>query len=253
MSARIELSDIRCRLGAFDLGRPSATAGGLNLVVEAGSYCAITGPSGAGKSVLLQLVAGLMRPDMGQVLIGGDDVTNLPPERRPIGMVFQGPALFPHLDVVGNLAYGLRVRKVTVADRKQRVDELIELLQLSPLLDRPVASLSGGEARKVALARTLAPSPQVLLLDEPFGGLDRAAQAALRPELRKLHRELGLTVLHVTHNPRDIEELSDFCAVVVNGRLAQHGPTAEVLRRPATGLVARLLERTRPDVEARDA
>lgn len=228
------LTGLEKRLGDFALS-------GVSLSIGAGEYGVLLGPSGSGKSVLLSLVAGLAVPDAGTIAIAGRDVTALAPELRAVGLVFQRPSLFPHLDVRENLAYGLAVRGVPKPERAKRVDELVARLGLAEIAKRPVATLSGGEGQRVAIARALAPRPALLLLDEPLSLLDHNARLELQAELKRLHGELALTTLHVTHSREEARALGDRCAVLLHGSLAQAGPTEEVFARPASPDVAKFL------------
>ena len=181
----------------------------LSFTVPSGSITCVLGPSGCGKSTLLRVVAGLLIPDGGRVRIDGTDVTMVAPHRRQVGFVFQDDVLFPHLDVGDNIAFGLRLAGVARAGRVARVGELLELVGLRGFERRDVATLSGGEAQRVALARALAPSPKVVLLDEPFGALDRDLHDALVPEVRRLLGVLGTTALHVTHDRDEAVVMGD--------------------------------------------
>jgi len=230
----LALRGLSCRFGSFALRE-------VTLALPTGAYGVLLGPSGAGKSLLLHTVAGLHRPDSGAVELLGRDLARVPAERREIGLVFQQGALFPHYDVCGNIGYGLRARRVAPAERRRRVEEMVQLLGLESIAFRPVATLSGGEGQRVAIARALAIRPALLLLDEPLSLVDAGARRELREVLRRLHGELGLTTLHVTHDREEALALSDRCAVLVDGALAQAGPTAEVFGRPASPAVARLL------------
>ncbi len=229
----IQARQVRQRWGSFELR--------ADLRVEAGQYMVILGPSGCGKSLLLGTIAGLYAPASGAVLLGGEDMTRQPPEARGVGFVFQKSSLFPHLSVAQNMAFGLRARGAGRAERSRRVDALAQMLGVEGLLDRPVTALSGGEAQRVALARALAPRPKVLLLDEPLSLVDHNARLELQEVLRRVHRELDLTVLHVTHNRDEARALGDRCAVMLGGRVIQAGPMDEVLRRPVCRFVARFL------------
>ena len=181
----------------------------LSFTVPSGSITCVLGPSGCGKSTLLRVVAGLLIPDGGRVRIDGIDVTMVASHRRQVGFVFQDDVLFPHLDVGDNIAFGLRLAGVARAGRVARVGELLELVGLPGFERRDVATLSGGEAQRVALARALAPSPKVVLLDEPFGALDRDLHDALVPEVRRLLGVLGTTALHVTHDRDEATLMGD--------------------------------------------
>jgi ABC-type Fe3+/spermidine/putrescine transport system ATPase subunit len=230
----IELCGLRCEFGEFALDD-------FSLRIGKGEYWVLLGPSGCGKSVLLQTIAGFFQPARGRVLVDGSDVTSRPPERRNIGLVFQQAALFPHLGVRANIEYGLRARRVPPDEARATVDGLIERLGLTAILPRPVATLSGGEAQRVAIARALAVRPVLLLLDEPLSALDHNARLELQAELGTLHRELGLTTLHVTHSRDEAAALGDFCAVMLGGRLIQAGRPAELRARPRCPFVARFL------------
>lgn len=230
----ISIRDLHRRFGDFALDVPS-------FEVSSGSYAVVLGPSGAGKSLLLKVLAGLFWPDRGTVSIAERDVTNSPPERRRVGLVFQEPSLFPHLRVTENIIYGLKVRGVDRAERTRRLSDLVDRLQLQKLLNRPTATLSGGEAQKVALARALAVEPRVLLLDEPLSQVDQQARLELQGVLQRVHSELGLTVLHVTHNREEALALGQTTAVMLGGQVIQCGATADLLRDPACGFVARFM------------
>jgi len=200
----------------------------VSLQVRAGEYWALLGPSGCGKSMLLQTIAGFYAPYSGGVALDGRDANSDPPEARDIGLVFQQAALFPHMSVADNIAYGLRARKLPTAEREQRVGEMVELLRLERVLGRPVATLSGGEAQRVAIARAVAIRPRLLLLDEPLSLIDHNARIELRDHLVRVHRELDLTTLHVTHSREEARAVGDHIAVMVGGHIVQRGPAAEV-------------------------
>jgi ABC-type sugar transport system ATPase subunit len=213
----------------------------LALTADEGDYLVILGPSGCGKSLLLGMLAGIFAPDSGRVLLDGRDVTQAAPEKRGLGFVFQKSSLFPHLSVEDNIAFGLRVRGVPRQRRRERTAELVETLKLGDLLKRPTAALSGGEAQKVAIARALAPEPRGLLLDEPLSLVDHNARLELQEELRRIHEQLGLTALHVTHNREEARALGSRCAVMLGGRIVQLGPTKEVFEQPRCLFVSRFL------------
>jgi thiamine transport system ATP-binding protein len=226
---------------------------GLDLAVAAGEVLAVVGPSGAGKSTLLRAVAGLQPLDAGRVLLDGHDVAGVPPHRRDIGLMFQDHALFPHKDVAANVAFGLRMRGVDRRTSARRVDELLELVGLPGAGRRSVLTLSGGEQQRVALARSLAPEPRLLMLDEPLGSLDRGLRERLVGELRALFERLGLTVVAVTHDHHEAFGLADRVAVLDRGRVLQAGAPAEVWARPASARVARTLALPNVlDAEVRD-
>jgi ABC-type sugar transport system ATPase subunit len=213
----------------------------IDLRVEAGEKLAIVGPSGSGKSTLLRVVAGLESPGRGAVILGGRDVTRRPPEDRDLAMVFQQPAVYPFLDVFGNLAFGLRARRHDRQSIRRRVGTLAERLGLAGLLRRRPDELSGGQRQRVALGRALARRPSVLLLDEPFSALDAPLRAALRGELLDLQRDEGVTCLHVTHDQAEALAFGDRVAVLFEGRLLQVGTPDEVYRAPAHVRVAEFL------------
>ncbi len=219
------------------------------LSVEKGEFLVFLGPTGSGKTVLLETLAGLRQPRDGRIWFGDRDVTEEPPERRRVGFVYQDYALFPHLPVAKNIAFGLSMRGPrTRAGRngvdQERVVALASLLGIEQLLERYPDTLSGGEQQRVALARALAIEPDVLLLDEPLSALDRKTRRELRIELRRLHRELGTTVLHVTHDLDEALALGDRIAVLIDGDLRQVGIPSDVIQRPIDAETARLLGMT---------
>ena len=214
---------------------------GVSFEVDAGSTLAVLGPSGSGKSTLLRAIAGLEPLAAGTVLIGGVDQGPLPVDERQLGMMFQDHALFPHLDVADNITFGLKMRGIRGAAARRRVDEVLDLVGLAGFGMRDVHTLSGGEAQRVALARSLAPSPKVLLLDEPLGSLDRVLREDLIVELRDLFDELGITVVHVTHDQQEAFALADDVLIMREGRVMQHGPPTELWHRPDDVFVAEFL------------
>ncbi len=209
----------------------------ISLEVESGSLTALLGPSGSGKSTLLRIIAGLETPDEGQILLSGTDATALKPQKRNVGFVFQHYAAFKHMTVRENVAFGLKVRKRPKAEIAERVDELLNLVQLQNFGDRYPAQLSGGQRQRMGLARALAPEPQVLLLDEPFGALDARVRAELRDWLRQLHDVVHVTTVFVTHDQEEAMEISDQIAVINHGRLEQVGSPRELYDDPATEFV----------------
>jgi thiamine transport system ATP-binding protein len=213
----------------------------VTLEVDEGEVLAVLGPSGSGKSTLLRVVAGLLRPDAGRVLLAGRDATSVPPHRRGVGVVFQDQALFDHRDVRGNVAFGLRMQGAPREEIARRVTELLELVGLAGFERRSLATLSGGERQRVALARALAPEPRVLLLDEPLGSLDRPLRERLLGDLERIFDTLGVTALYVTHDLAEAFALGDRVAVLRRGRVAQVGTPDELWGRPASEEVARFL------------
>jgi sulfate transport system ATP-binding protein len=210
----------------------------VSFSAPAGGITTLLGPSGSGKSTVLRVVAGLEQPDSGQVLFGADDVTNLPAQKRGLGFVFQSYALFKHMTVRKNIAFGLGVRKADKEQTRRKVDELLTLVQLDGLGERYPAQLSGGQRQRVAFARALAIEPKLLLLDEPFGALDAQVRVELRDWLRRFHDEHHVTTLLVTHDQEEAAEVSDHVVVMHEGRVAQVGTPRAIYDRPATPFVA---------------
>ena len=209
--------------------------------VAAGEVIGVLGSSGSGKTTLLRAISGLQSVSTGNVVLGGVDITKTPTHLRGIGLMFQEHALFPHLNVVDNVGFGLRMAKLPKSDREERVAEMLELVGLAEFGPRDVASLSGGERQRVALARTIAPAPQLLLLDEPMGSLDRVSRDRLVSQLAEIIDRIGLTVVYVTHDRSEAFELADRIAVLDRGQLVQLD-TPEILdAQPATAHVAQLL------------
>ena len=210
----------------------------VSFAAPTGGITTLLGPSGSGKSTVLRMVAGLEQPDSGTVVFGDRDFTTVPAQRRGIGFVFQSYALFKHMNVRKNIAFGLRVRKMPADQMSARVDELLALVQLEGLGERYPGQLSGGQRQRVAFARALAISPQLLLLDEPFGALDAQVRLELREWLRRFHDKRHVTTLLVTHDQEEAMEVSDHVVVMHEGRVAQVGQPQEVYDRPATPFVA---------------
>ncbi|MFM6190542.1 MAG: sulfate/molybdate ABC transporter ATP-binding protein [Planktothrix sp.] len=213
----------------------------INLEVKEGKLVALLGPSGSGKSTLLRAIAGLETPDSGQIIINGQDTTYLDVRRRNIGFVFQHYALFKHLTVRQNIAFGLEIRKYPRKQIQARVEELLELIQLKGLGNRYPSQLSGGQRQRVALARALAVQPQVLLLDEPFGALDAKVRLELRSWLRQLHDEVHVTSVFVTHDQEEAMAVADEIVVMNQGRIEQVGTPAEIYDHPATPFVMQFI------------
>jgi sulfate/thiosulfate transport system ATP-binding protein len=231
----IVVTGVSKRFGEF----PALT--GIDLTVPAGALTALLGPSGSGKSTLLRVVAGLERPDTGSVHIGDHEVTGVPPQGRGVGFVFQHYAAFKHMTVAGNVAFGLSVRRRPRAEIRARVEELLALVQLEGFADRYPAQLSGGQRQRMALARALAVEPKVLLLDEPFGALDARVRAELRAWLRRLHDEVHVTTVFVTHDQEEAMEVADQIVVMDHGRIEQIGPPRELYEHPANAFVMRFV------------
>jgi spermidine/putrescine transport system ATP-binding protein len=217
---------------------------GLDLEVRRGEFLSLLGPSGCGKTTTLRLIAGFERPDEGAVLIGGDDVGSLPPYRRDVNTVFQSYALFPHLNVLDNVAYGLKQSSMRKPERHARARELLERVRLERVESRKPRQLSGGQQQRVALARALAKGPRVLLLDEPLGALDLKLRKEMQVFLKRLHSELGLTFVYVTHDQEEALAMSDRVAVMNEGRIEQLGPPREIYDSPATLFVADFIGET---------
>jgi thiamine transport system ATP-binding protein len=216
---------------------------GVSLTLAAAETVALLGPSGSGKSTLLRAVAGLERLDGGRISFGGDDLADIPPHRRGFGLMFQDGALFPHRDVRGNVEFGLRMAGMAASERTAVVDDALALVGLDGFADRRVAKLSGGEQQRVALARTLAPKPRLLMLDEPLGSLDRLLHDRLVDDLRALLRASALPTLVVTHDHDEARALADRVALLRDGRIVQQGPLAEIEQHPVDEWVARFLGR----------
>ena len=232
MTPRVEVRDAVVTFGAI------RALDHVSVAVEPGEVLAVLGPSGSGKSTLLRAVTGLQRLDHGRVLLDGRDQERVPVHERGVGLMFQDQALFPHRDVAGNLAFGLRMQGLDRATIEARVRELLVLVGLHDAGDRPVGELSGGEQQRVALARALAPEPRVLLLDEPLGALDRTLRERLVGELRRLFTDTGLTVITVTHDQAEAFALADRIAVMEDGAVLQSGAPVAVWERPADRRVA---------------
>src|SRR5678809_968738 len=215
----------------------------VSLDVKQGEFFGLLGPSGCGKTTTLRMIAGLEKPDSGSILFQDQDITNLPPERRGFGMVFQNYALFPHLNVFENVAFGLRARHKTKAEMSERVAAALELVQLPGYSKRRVDELSGGQQQRVAIARAIAIEPALLLFDEPLSNLDVSLREETRGELRELVTRLGLTAVYVTHDQEEAFALCDRISVMVGGKLIQTGKPRELYEQPADIAVARFLGR----------
>jgi spermidine/putrescine transport system ATP-binding protein len=215
--------------------------GGINVHVDGGEFFSLLGPSGCGKTTTLRMIAGFERPTSGRVLLDGSDVAHTPPHRRNVNTVFQSYALFPHLSVADNVAFGLRFKGVSKSQARGRVAEALALVQLEGFEKRRPSQLSGGQQQRVALARALILNPAVLLLDEPLGALDAKLRKALQIELKALQEEVGVTFIYVTHDQEEALTMSDRIAVMSTGRIEQVGSPREVYEEPATAYVADFL------------
>jgi ABC-type Fe3+/spermidine/putrescine transport system ATPase subunit len=235
VSAAVSLLGITHRFG------PVTALHEVTLELPPGEFITLLGPSGCGKTTLLRIAAGFERPTRGRVLLDGRDVTGRPPHRRPLNMVFQRPTLFPHLDVAGNVAFGLRIARVSASARAERVAEALRLVRLDGYGGRRAHELSGGQMQRVALARALVNRPAVLLLDEPLSALDLKIRLEMEVELRRIHREAGATFVYVTHDQREALALSDRIAVFNDGRIEQLGTPDEIYRAPASPFAARFV------------
>ena len=211
---------------------------GVDLEIGRGEFFTLLGPSGSGKTTTLRVIAGFELPDEGKVELGGKDVSRLPPYARDVNTVFQDYALFPHMTVQENIEYGLRVKKVPRAERRQRAGEALRLVQLEEYGGRKPAQLSGGQRQRVALARAIVNRPQALLLDEPLGALDLKLRQELQVELKRIQQELGITFVYVTHDQEEALTMSDRLAVFNNGKIEQIGVPAEVYEHPASEFIA---------------
>ena len=230
----------------------TSAAEDINLSIAPGELISLLGPSGSGKSTLLRMIGGFERPDEGSIQIEGHDVTDLPPEKRPTGMVFQSHALWPHMTVAGNIAFGLRLRRLDRATIEKKMSAVLAMVGLTGMENRTPTKLSGGQQQRVALARALVLEPRVLLLDEPFASLDQHLRERLRDEVHQIQRRLGITMVFVTHGQDEALAMADRIAVMRAGRLEQIGRPDEVYRQPATEFVAGFIGRASIlDVEIR--
>lgn len=216
----------------------------FSLTIAQGEFVTLLGASGSGKTSMLRIVGGYVTPSSGRVSIGGRDVTKLPPQRRNIGTVFQQYALFPHMTVGANVAFGLHVRHVAKAELKRRVQEALELVDLGRLIDRYPPQLSGGQQQRVALARAIVVSPSLLLMDEPMGALDVSLRGRLQQEIKRIQTALGITTLYVTHDQSEAFAMSDRIVIVHDGRQINSGTPQQLYRDPGSAITARLLGHT---------
>ncbi|ATO12627.1 spermidine/putrescine ABC transporter ATP-binding protein [Micromonospora sp. WMMA2032] len=228
----------------FPRAGDTAAVDDVDLRIGAGEFFTLLGPSGCGKTTTLRMVAGFYFPSSGRIRFGAEDVTNRPPNKRDTGMVFQNYALFPHLSVAQNVAYGLKIRKVGRAESRRRIDEALGQVHLAGYGDRRIDQLSGGQQQRVALARALVIRPRTLLLDEPLSNLDAKLREETRVEIRRIQKESGTTALYVTHDQAEAMAMSDRIAVMESGRVRQVGTPQEIYHRPATAFVARFIGRS---------
>ncbi len=231
----LELRDVSKSFGGAQVLAP------LRLALAAGEMLALLGPSGCGKTTTLRLIAGFEAPDTGTVVIDGRDVTALPPNRRGLGMVFQSYSLFPHMTVGENVAFGLKMRGMSSADKTRRVRAMLEMVRLDGFEGRHIHQLSGGQQQRIALARALATEPSILLLDEPLGALDKNLRERMQFELREIQRKLGITSIIVTHDQEEALTMSDRVAVMAHGAVVQIGRPTEVYDRPRNRFVSEFL------------
>jgi molybdate/tungstate transport system ATP-binding protein len=227
----IEIKDLSLHVGTFSLKD-------INLTINDGEYLVVLGPTGAGKSLLIECIAGLRLIKRGEIWVNEREITRLPPEKRNIGYLPQDYVLFPFLDVRRNIAFGLKQYKLSKAEVYERTEKLCSLLGIASLSGRDVRSLSGGEKQRVAMARALAPSPKILLMDEPMSSLDIQTSKRLRLELRQLTKQLGITVVHVTHNQMEAEEIADRITIMNDGKLEQTGTPDEIFFYPGNEMVS---------------
>ncbi|MER2536472.1 MAG: ABC transporter ATP-binding protein [Rhizobiaceae bacterium] len=235
LGASIEIQGLKKTYG------PLTVVDRISLSVAPGEFISLLGSSGSGKTTTLMMVAGLTMPDAGEIVIGGREISRLPPEKRALGVVFQSYALFPHYTVFNNVAFPLRLRKVAEADIKRQVQEVLDKVGLSALGGRKIGQLSGGQQQRVALARAIVFSPPVLLMDEPLGALDRKLRDQLQTEIKRIQRDLGVTVIYVTHDQEEALALSDRIAVMKDGRIDQIGTPDEIYEKPGSPFIAGFL------------
>jgi spermidine/putrescine transport system ATP-binding protein len=234
-AGRVQLVDLVKRFGDV------VAVDGITVDIPGGEFFSLLGPSGCGKTTTLRMIAGFERPDRGQILLDGRDMAQTPPHRRSVNTVFQNYALFPHLNVGDNVAFGLRFKRITGDEARKQVASVLDLVRLGGYEDRRPTQLSGGQQQRVALARALILNPDVLLLDEPLGSLDAKLRKALELELKAIQEEIGITFVYVTHDQEEALTMSDRIAVMSEGRIEQVGPPREVYEEPATAYVADFL------------
>src|SRR6218665_492641 len=234
-AAEIDLASVTKRYGN------AVAVDSISLKIPAGTYCCLLGPSGCGKTSTLRMIAGHESVSIGDIVLGKDVVTNLPPAKRGTAMMFQSYALFPHLDLIDNVAFSLKMAGVDKDTRRARALDMLKLMQMEAYASRKPAQLSGGQQQRVALARALITDPEALLLDEPLSALDPFLKVRMRAELKKLQTQLGITFVHVTHSQGEAMALADLIVVMNDGRIEQAANPREVFERPATAFVARFM------------
>src|SRR6266852_1031638 len=232
MAAAIALDGVTKRFGS------AAAVDAVTLTIEEGEFFSLLGPSGCGKTTTLRMVAGFVEPDAGSIELEGKDVTSVPANRRPVNMVFQQYALFPHMSIYDNVAFGLKMKRVPRAAHRDRVHEMLRVVELEGFESRRIRQLSGGQQQRVALARALVNRPAALLLDEPLGALDVKLRKQMQFELKRIQHELGTTFVYVTHDQDEALAMSDRIAVMNGGRVEQIGAPREIYEHPATAFVA---------------
>jgi len=230
----ISLENVSISLGDFSLKS-------INLDIPSGEYFSILGPTGAGKTVILELIAGLYKPDEGNILINSENVERVPPEKRGVGFVYQDYALFPHLDVYNNISFGLKLRKIPTKEIEDIVMELTELFNITHLLGRSPGTLSGGEQQRVSLARALALKPRILLMDEPLSALDPNTRKFLCREIKRIHRTYECTIVHVTHDFNEANTLATLVGIILDGQIRQVGTPDEIFKNNGDLKVSRFL------------
>jgi putative spermidine/putrescine transport system ATP-binding protein len=235
MTTHLEIKGLGKRFGQVD------ALADVNLTVQRGEFVCLLGPSGCGKTTLLRIIAGFEQADCGQLLLEGKSIDKLPPHKRDFGMVFQSLALFPHMTVAENIAYGMRLRGVAPAQRRSRVEELLNVVHLPTIADRPVSALSGGQRQRVAIARALAVPPELFLLDEPLSALDAQLRDSMQIELRQLQQKFGVTTVLVTHDQTEAMMLADRLVVMKQGRVQQNDAPTQVYNQPVNAFVAEFI------------
>ncbi len=216
----------------------------VNMSIRAGEFVTLLGPSGSGKTTILRMIAGFEKPTAGRIAISGEEINDVPAHRRPVNTVFQQYALFPHLNVFDNIAFGLRLKKYPRSDIEKRVKAALAMVRMDPYIKAKVRKLSGGQQQRVAIARAIVNEPKVLLLDEPLGALDMKLRREMQLELKRIHRDVGITFIYVTHDQEEAMAMSDRVAVIHSGHLAQFAPPEEIYSQPSTPFVAGFIGET---------